>query len=94
MYKYKANKQRDSFVNLLSPLSRFDRSLSYKIELNHSLRLRTYPSYSLPRFWNSLNLEIKRSRSLKKQCSIPYVPHIWKNVIKTTAIRADLKFKM
>ena len=41
MFKYKANKQPDSFINFFSPLNSFDRSLSYKIELNHSLRLRT-----------------------------------------------------
>ena len=60
MYKYKANKQPNSFINFFSPFNSFDRSFSYKIELNHSLRLRVYPSYSLPRFWNSLNLEIKQ----------------------------------
>ena len=59
MYKYKANKQPDSFINFFSPLNSFDRSL-----LNHSLRLQAYPSYSFARFWNGLNLEIKRSRSL------------------------------
>ena len=64
MYKYTYNLAPHSFKNVFQKLQNHDRNLNYKTTALKFNSLKSFPSYTLPNFWNSLNLEIKRSPSL------------------------------
>ena len=64
MYKYTYSMVPKSFTNFFKKLQMHDRSLNYVTKRVYSEGLRTIPSNTLPKFWNSLKLELKRSSSL------------------------------
>ena len=64
MYKYVYSKLPPSFKNHFRKLANFDRSLSFRVDITKRSNLKTFPTYSLPKVWNNLSLELKRSRSL------------------------------
>ena len=73
MYKYTNKYLPSSFENLFSKLQTHERNLNFKTNLIKSISLKSIPSNTLPRLWNSLDLTTKRSSSLnlfKKQLTL------------------------
>jgi hypothetical protein len=64
MYKFINNKLPISFNNFFLKLNNFDRSLSLQLALLKRSNLQDFPSYAIPRLWNSLPLDLKRKGSL------------------------------
>ena len=64
MYKYTHNITPFSFENFFDRLINHDRNLNFKTKMVKSSCLEFFPSFTLPNFWNSLSLDIKRSTSL------------------------------
>ena len=64
MYKYTNNMIPCSFENFFEKLQNYERSLNFKTTFVKGKRLTSFPSSTLPKYWNSLSLEIKRSCSL------------------------------
>ena len=62
MHKYVNNMLPSSFKFVR--LAGFVRSLSFQMEVVKKSSLKTLPTYSLPKNWNSLPLELKRITSL------------------------------
>ena len=65
MYKFTYDRVPYSFKNFFERLQNHERNLNFRIYLLHSINLKSFPSYTLPCFWNSLSLVLKRSESLK-----------------------------
>ena len=65
MYKYTYKLTPYSFVNFFQKLQNHDRNLNFVTDLVKSNSLKSFPTNTLPNFWNSLSLEVKRSNSLK-----------------------------
>ena len=64
MHKYVNNMLPSSFNDKFVKLASFERSLSFQMEVVKKSFLKTLPTYSLPKNWNSLLLELKRITSL------------------------------
>ena len=64
MYKFINNKLPLSFQNFFQKLNNFDRSQSLHLTLLKRSNLQYFPSYAIPRLWNSLSLDLKRKGSL------------------------------
>ena len=64
MHKYVNNMSPSSFNDKFVKLASFERSLSFQMEVVKKSFLKTLPTYSLPKNWNSLPLELKRITSL------------------------------
>jgi len=60
MHKYDNNNTPSSFNDRFVKLASFERSLSCEMEVVKKLFLKTLPTYSLPKNWNNLSLELKR----------------------------------
>ena len=60
MHKYIAGKLPLSFDNLFTKLNSFERSMSFQIVSVKKSHLRLLPSFSLPKNWNDLPLNLKR----------------------------------
>ena len=65
MYRYTNSTLPNSFNDFFKKLQMHDRNLNYVTNRIYSDCLGSIPSNSLPKFWNSLNLDMKRSSSLK-----------------------------
>ena len=63
MYKYTYNMSPYSFENFFQKLPNHDRNLNFRTEMIKSGSLKFFPSHTLPNFWNSLCLEMKRINS-------------------------------
>ena len=64
MYQYTYNNLPSSFNDLFKKLCTHDRNLNYRSNMINSSFLKSLPSNSLPNYWNSLNITLKRSTSL------------------------------
>ena len=64
MYQYTYGSLPCSFTNMLTKLHTHERNLNYKTNFLKSQCLKTNPMNLMPNFWNSLNLDLKRSKSL------------------------------
>ena len=64
MYQYTYDLLPKSFQGIFKKLQTHNRNLNYEINLLKSKGLKSIPSNSLIDYWNSLNLETKRSPSL------------------------------
>ena len=60
MHKYVNNMLPSSFNDKFVKLASFERSLSFQMEVVKKSFLKTLPTYSLPKNWNSLPLELKQ----------------------------------
>ena len=70
MHKYIAGKLPLSFDNLFTKLNSFERSMSFQIVSVKKSNLKLFPSFSLPKSWNDLPLNLKRlntASSLKRK---------------------------
>ena len=65
MHKYHYGKLPSSFDNKFTPLMNLNRTQSYKLNLAANKNLEGFPSYFLPKIWNSISLELKNIPSLK-----------------------------
>jgi len=65
MHKYHYGKLPSSFDNKFTPLMNSNRTQSYKLNLAANKNLESFPSYFLPKIWNSISLELKKMSSLK-----------------------------
>ena len=64
MYQYTYNNLPSLFNDLFKKLCTHDRNLNYRSNMINSSFLKSLPSNSLPNYWNSLNITLKRSTSL------------------------------
>ena len=64
MYQYTYDSLPCSFTNLFTKLHTHDRNLNYKTNFVKPHCLKSNPMNRMPNLWNSLNLDLKRSRSL------------------------------
>ena len=64
MHKFVNNKLPLSFKNHFVKLNSFERSLGIQLEKVSKASLKVLPSYSMPKSWNSLPLELKRESSM------------------------------
>ena len=60
MHKYVNNVLPSSFNDKFFKLTSYNRSLSFQMEVVKKLFLKTIPTYSLHKNWNSLPLELNR----------------------------------
>ena len=70
MHNYIAGKLPLSFDNLFTKLNSFERSMSFQIVSVKKSNLKLFPSFSLPKSWNDLPLNLKRlntASSLKRK---------------------------
>ena len=65
MHKYHYGKLPASFDNKFTPLMNLNRTESYKLNVAANKNLEGFPSYFLPKIWNSISLELKNISSLK-----------------------------
>jgi hypothetical protein len=65
MHKYHYGKLPASFDNKFTPLMNLNRTQSYKLNVAANKNLEGFPSYFLPKIWNSISLELKNISSLK-----------------------------
>ena len=71
MYNYDGGKVPPSFNNFFTRLNSYDRSKNFCLDIARNKKLHKFSSYYLPKLWNALSLEIKRSTSLnvfKNKC--------------------------
>ena len=66
MYNYTSNKLPDSFENIFSPLAVPNRTNSFIIDKTKTKFLEKFPSFFLPKIWNSNSTDIKNSSSLSE----------------------------
>ena len=78
MYKLVRNKLPFSFDDKFPKLLSFERSLGFQIAKVKKTYLTTFPSYSMPKSWNNLPLELKREPSL----------NAFKNMLKKTYLNS------
>ena len=64
MYKLTNNLLPTSFYNTFTKIRNFERSLNYQLQNTTKKSLQSFPSYTLPKLWNGLPLQLKRSNSL------------------------------
>ena len=82
MYKYTYNQLPTSFNNFFTKLRNFDRAYNYFLENTANKMMHSFPSYALPKLWNGLPLDLKRSSSL----------NIFKrNLLKTLIYKYNVK---
>ena len=70
MHNYIAGKLPLSFDNFFTKLNSFQRSMSFQIVSVKKSHLKLFPSFSLPKNWNDLPLNLKRlntTSSLKRK---------------------------
>ena len=64
MYKLVNNILPPSFNNLFEKLNNYDRTLSFKTLIINKNSLKSFPSFTLIKYWNELSLNLKRCSSL------------------------------
>ena len=64
MYHYNNSLLPNSFEDFFEKLQNHERHFCFKTNLIRSKSLTSFPSNMLPKFWNSLDLKIKRCSSL------------------------------
>ena len=64
MYKFTYNLLPSSFDGMFEKLLTHERNLNYKTEVEKTSFVKIIPTSYMPKYWNSLNLEIKRSCSI------------------------------
>jgi len=82
MYKYTYNQLPTSFNNFFTKLRNFDRAYNYFLENTANKMMHSFPSYALPKLWNGLPLDLKRSSSLNI---------FKKNLLKTLIYKYNVK---
>ena len=63
MHNFAHKKLPASFNNHFKKLTSFERTLGIQLEKVNKTRLKLFPSYSMPKSWNNLSLELKREPS-------------------------------
>ena len=64
MYKYTYDLLPTSFNGIFQKLHTYEQNLNYLTKVEKSSFVKSIPSSYMPKYWNSLNLEIKRSSSV------------------------------